>query len=289
MRTLRSSDGFTLVELMVVVLVLGVLVSIAIPVFTSSTERAQAVTCFANQTMASRAAELYRARETTSPPTLQSLVTKGFFLRLPVCPAKGTYVWLSRATGGADTLACSIHYISTDSPLWSTMWGDLSNFTTTMGRWTAAGGLLVSDPTKYQNRGMLGDAAWTNVSIRTQATLLKGSGYGIYFRAKQGSAGPTGYCFQFDPGLGNKFVVRKVVNGAESGPIAQSLMPAGYAINTAHSVDITAIGNRIVATVDGKVVLDFVDSTYSAGQVGLRTWGNSSATFGALGVYKAAP
>jgi hypothetical protein len=23
-----------------------------------------------------------------------------------------------------------------------------------------------------------------------------------------------GYCFQFDPGLGNKFVVRKVVNGA---------------------------------------------------------------------------
>jgi prepilin-type N-terminal cleavage/methylation domain-containing protein len=290
MRRLTSSDGFTLVELMVVVLVVGVLVSIAIPVFATSAKRAGAVTCFANQTMVSRAAELYRARETTSPPTLQSMVDKGFFLRIPTCPSKGTYVWLSRRSKGNDTVACSVHYISADSPLWSTLWANLDGFRTIMGRWTVAGGVISSDATSYQNRGLFGSAAWTDVRITSRVTLNSGPGYGIYFRATQGASGPTGYTFQYDPGLGNKFVVRKVVNGVESGPIAQSSMPAGFAIyGTSHDVEITAIGNRIVAKVDGKIVLDFVDSTFASGQAGLRSWNKSAVGFGGVNVYNATP
>jgi general secretion pathway protein G len=291
MKLLRSTEGFTLVELMVVVLIIGVLVSVAIPVFSTAAKRAQAATCLSNQATTARVAEIYRSQDGTSPPTLQSLVDKQLLKSLPVCPANGTYVWLSRTSGGGDTLACSVHYISADSAMWSTAWADMAGFKSLMGGWSNTGGVLTADPNQYQNRGLFGDPSWTDVSIRTNATLTSGpGGYGIYFRATDTPGGPTGYCFQFDPGAGNKFLVRKVVNGAESGAIATANMPVGFAAyNTSHPVDITTVGSRIVVKVDGAVVLDFTDTTFTSGQAGVRTWSRSGASFGGVGVYKSTP
>jgi prepilin-type N-terminal cleavage/methylation domain-containing protein len=54
-----SEDGFTLVELMVVVLIIGILVSIAVPVYLSASASAQSKSCQANQRTISGAAAMY--------------------------------------------------------------------------------------------------------------------------------------------------------------------------------------------------------------------------------------
>lgn len=57
----RNDDGFTLVELMVVVLVIAVLLAIAIPSFVGARTRAQDRTAQANVTTASKAEAAYSA------------------------------------------------------------------------------------------------------------------------------------------------------------------------------------------------------------------------------------
>jgi type IV pilus assembly protein PilA len=105
----RRDEGFTLVELMVVVLIIGILVAIAIPVFNVARARAQERSCFANQRTVEGAAQTYVADSVTNaladldenPMTGGNpLFTDGdgdgagdFVAELPVCPttAPGSY------------------------------------------------------------------------------------------------------------------------------------------------------------------------------------------------------
>ena len=52
----NNEKGFSLVELMVVVVIIGVLVAIAIPVYNRTTDRAERGACHANQRMIEGAA-----------------------------------------------------------------------------------------------------------------------------------------------------------------------------------------------------------------------------------------
>jgi hypothetical protein len=117
--------------------------------------------------------------------------------------------------------------------------------------------------------------------------LEKGKGFGVYYRATGDPEKITGYVFQYDPGYGNEFIVRKVYDGSEQGPIARTSFPDGFEIyGKQHEIGITVVGSRHVVTVDGQSVLDFEDSSFSSGATGARVWSDSEATLDDITVTK---
>lgn len=51
MRKMLNKKGFSLVELMIVVVIMGILIAVAIPLYGAVTENAEKKTCLANQTV----------------------------------------------------------------------------------------------------------------------------------------------------------------------------------------------------------------------------------------------
>jgi len=87
-------EGFTLVELMVVVLIIGIIVAIAIPVFRSITERARLRTCFANQRTIQSAIAMWKVDAVVPVSTLAGVVGFSnpimnplYLARPPRCPS----------------------------------------------------------------------------------------------------------------------------------------------------------------------------------------------------------
>ncbi len=92
----RGTDrGFSLVELMVVVLIIGILVAIAIPVYNITKTRAQRRTCYANQRTIEGAVQMWvAADETRDRSDLAGVITGGheligphIFHQPPRCPS----------------------------------------------------------------------------------------------------------------------------------------------------------------------------------------------------------
>ncbi len=85
MKMFRKSEGFTLVELMVVVLIIGILVAIAIPVFNAAKSNAQKKSCFANQRTLEGSAQQYAADNNGVIPTVAQLLPTYIKVN-PKCP-----------------------------------------------------------------------------------------------------------------------------------------------------------------------------------------------------------
>jgi prepilin-type N-terminal cleavage/methylation domain-containing protein len=91
----RPRRGFTLVELVVVVLIIGMLLSVAAPSFVHARENSRAKACQHNLLQIQSAKERWamdNRREATDTPTMVELARPGVYMRgTPVCPGGGSY------------------------------------------------------------------------------------------------------------------------------------------------------------------------------------------------------
>lgn len=82
---LRREKGFTLIELMVVILIIAILIAIAVPVFNLAREGAYKRTCQANLRTLESAIQTYNATAEKWPPNINALAPD-YVKTVPYCP-----------------------------------------------------------------------------------------------------------------------------------------------------------------------------------------------------------
>jgi prepilin-type N-terminal cleavage/methylation domain-containing protein len=91
----RAHKGFTLVEIMIVVLIIGILLAIAVPNFIKARETSRAKSCVANLKQIESAKEQWamdNKKTNGDTPSATDLYGTGKYIKnAPVCPSGGAY------------------------------------------------------------------------------------------------------------------------------------------------------------------------------------------------------
>ena len=94
-KRLKKSKGFTLVEIMIVVLIIGILLAIAVPNFIKARESSRAKTCVANLRQVEAAKEQWAMemkKGANDTPGWADLVGANAYMKAqPSCPSGGAY------------------------------------------------------------------------------------------------------------------------------------------------------------------------------------------------------
>jgi prepilin-type N-terminal cleavage/methylation domain-containing protein len=90
-KSTRRAGAFTLIEILIVVILLGVLASIVVASFNDTTEDAQLTTCLSNLKNIQGAMNLYHLRNGSYPTSTDEL--SDAYPTLPTCPLDGAYDW----------------------------------------------------------------------------------------------------------------------------------------------------------------------------------------------------
>jgi prepilin-type N-terminal cleavage/methylation domain-containing protein len=111
---MMKRKGFTLIELMIVIAIIGILAAIAVPNFKKAREQAREKSCYANQRVILGAVEMYNMDNSAMISTgltgkLTTLKDQGYLKSEPQCPSTtGVYSETEDMSGGGK-VSCTIH------------------------------------------------------------------------------------------------------------------------------------------------------------------------------------
>ena len=118
---IKGKKGFTLTELMIVVMILGILVLIAVPIYNNATAKAEKSACQANRRTIESAIAQYAAVEEVNTGDVIAVFTEegikvkvgdkgnetdlvgNYLNELPTCPSGGTYSYATGKVSCSDT------------------------------------------------------------------------------------------------------------------------------------------------------------------------------------------
>jgi prepilin-type N-terminal cleavage/methylation domain-containing protein len=105
-KQLRNDKGFTLLEMVIVVAIIGILMLIALPNYRGAAENAQKLSCDANEKSIAAQYDQYYIDHHAYPTKIDQLVGQ-YLKEVPQCPSGGTYK--VDTTGSSVVVTCTVH------------------------------------------------------------------------------------------------------------------------------------------------------------------------------------
>jgi prepilin-type N-terminal cleavage/methylation domain-containing protein len=106
----KDSRGFTLMEMMVVLAIIGAVVSVAAPRWGNSIQRSRERQCLATRHTIEMTEARYVSDTTGGSASVAALYAAGYLQKDAICTAGGEYVWAGGpSSANSRYVVCSVH------------------------------------------------------------------------------------------------------------------------------------------------------------------------------------